>query len=412
MRLSTTTKWIGGAVLFSLGWIVLGACDCDETKEQNFPGFWVSCIDKKPTLMTYNDNNATVVTSDTAGNFSPSDYDCSHDANSPQYKGSEASAPFQTSSVSGPGGFAVARRDATARAATANPPEVYIPKLFRNLPYTPHVPAPATPPTCQANFPDVLSTDQPEAQVTRVSTCPFQIKAVIPVFTNPLQIAITPSGSTALVTSYGPLDGSGGAVSFINLSTNQVTQTVTMASQVTPNGIAITPDGTTAYLGNFRPQGQSILVMNLAAQAITATISNIVVYPSGLTLTPDGTQLWVGSPIGTETDVIDTLSNTVVMRFNIQDVTDIAFNSTGTMAYLTSSLDNPGQVFAINTSTYQIVDRYTVGNTPADIQMAYGDQFLVVNNNGDNTISIIDLVQNAVKTTNVGGTPSGIAFVQ
>jgi len=410
MMLTTTTKWIGGALLFSLGWIVLGACDCDESKEDQFPGFWVSCIGNKPTLMSYSGNSATIVTSDPQGGFAPGDYDCSHDQNSPQYKGSEDSAPFQTGTPSGPGG-AIARRDETARAATANPPEAYIPKLFRYLPYTPHIPA-LTAPACQANFPDVLSTNQPEAQVTRVSTCPFQMKAIIPVFTNPLQIAVTPDGSTALVTSYGSLDGSGGAVSFINLSTNQVTQTVTMPFQVTPNGLAISPDGATAYLGNFRPQGQSILVMNLATQAITSTISNIGIYPSGLTLTPDGTQLWVGSPIGPETDVIDTLSNTVVMRFNIQDVTDIAFNSTGTMAYLTSSLNNPGQVLAINTTTYQIVNRYTVGNTPADIKMAYGDQFLVVNNNGDNTISIIDLVQNAVKTTNVGGTPSGIAFVQ
>jgi len=44
--------------------------------------------------------------------------------------------------------------------------------------------------------------------------------------------------------------------------------------------------------------------------------------------------------------------------------------------------------------------------------MSYGDQFLVVNNSGDNTVSVIDLVKNIVTTTPVNGVPSGIAFVQ
>jgi YVTN family beta-propeller protein len=43
--------------------------------------------------------------------------------------------------------------------------------------------------------------------------------------------------------------------------------------------------------------------------------------------------------------------------------------------------------------------------------MAYGNQWLVVNNNADNSISVIDLLQNAVKTVQVGGTPSGIAWM-
>jgi DNA-binding beta-propeller fold protein YncE len=405
IHLTTTTKIIAAAVALSLGWIVLEACDCDETKEDQYPGFWVTCIDGKPSLMTYNGNDATVVTQDQAGSFDPTDWDCSRDMSSPQYKGSEDSPPFQVSTPSGPGG--------AARPRVAGSAHPYLPELVRDLPFTPAVP-PAATAACQSNFPDVLRTNHMEGTVTRWSTCPFKSKTTIPVFQNPLQVAVTPDGTQALVTSFGPLDGSGGAVTFINLSNNQVTNTVTsgLGFGITPNGLAISPDGTTAYIGNFNIPGQ-ILVMNIASQMITATIQNVVEYPSGLTLTPDGSQLWVASPLGTETDVIDTLSQTEIFRFaNIQQTTDIAFNSTGTMAYITSAATNPGQVFAVNTATFQVVNTYTVGNTPSDIKMSYGDRFLVVNNDNDVIISVIDLVENTVKSVQVGSNARGIAFLQ
>lgn len=404
IRLTTSTKLLAAGAALSLGWIVLSACDCDQTKEQDFPGFWVTCINNKPTLMTYNGNSASIVTSDPAGNFNPSDWDCNKDASSPQYKGSESAPPFEISSPSGPG------RAARPHAAAA---KTYfsIPQQLLSLPFTPFVPRPATP-ACQSGFADVIRTNHNSNTVSRFSTCPFAVKATIPVFQNPLQVAVTPDGSTAVVTSFGDLSGDGGAVTFINLSTNQVTSTMMLQQQgITPNGLAISPDGTTAYAGNFTSPGQ-IVVINIPTQTITATIQISVPYPSGMTLTPDGSQLWVASPLASETDVIDTLSQTTVYRLNIQSAVDVAFNSTGTTAYITSDSNTPGQVSAVDTSTYRVLNTYKVGNGPSDISMSYGNQFLVVNNYLDGSISIIDLKQGKVTTAQFGANPIGISFVQ
>jgi DNA-binding beta-propeller fold protein YncE len=405
IHLTTTTKIIAGAVALSLGWIVLEACDCDPANLFNYfnpdPEYWVTCVGNAPTLMEYSGDKPTVV-SDPPSNFTPSDWDCTHDQSSPHYKNSESPAPYPSKAPASTG-------SAWPRVTGTGYP--YAPVPVRDLPFTPAVP-PVTTPACQSNFPDVFRTNHNENSVTRISTCPFTVKTTIPVFQNPLQVAVTPDGSMALVTSFGSLDGSGGAVTFISLSSNRVTNAVKMPFGVTPNGLAISPDSSTAYIGNFTNPGQSILVMNIAAQMITATIQNVVAYPSGLTLTPDGSQLWVASPLGTETDVIDTLSQTEIFRLNIQASTDIAFNSTGTMAYITSDSTTPGQVIAVNTATFQIVNTYTVGVNPADISMSYGDRFLVVNNDTEGTISVIDLVENAVKTVQVGASPSGIAFLQ
>ena len=399
-RLTTTTKLVAAGVALSLGWIVLEACDCDETKEDQFPGFWVACIGNQPALMSYSGNNPTIVSTDSSPNFNTNQWDCTH-PNSPHYKNSQAST-FPIGTPSGPNGYA--RPHVAANSYAFNP------RQLLSLPFTPFVP-PGTL-NCQSSFPDIFHTNHIENTVVRVSTCPFAVKTTIPVFQRPLQVAITPDGSMAVVTSFGDLEGDGGAVTFINLANNQITNTLMMPIGVTPNGLAISPDSSTAYVGNFTNPGQSILVINIATQTVTATIQNVVAYPSGMTLSPDGSQLWVGSPLGTETDVIDTLSQTLAYRLNIQESVDVAFNSTGTMAYVTSDLNNPGQVFVVDTSTYQVLSTYTVGNGPSDISMSYGDQFLVVNNDYDGSVSIIDLKQDVVNTAQFGANPSGIAFVQ
>jgi len=399
LHLSRSTKLMSFGIVLSLGWFLFESCDCDETKEDQYPGFWVTCIDNKPTLMTYSGNSATVIASDAAGAFNPGDWDCSHDANSPSYKGSEDSPPFRTSTPSGPGGPGAIKGHATAFT-------VHLPEL-RDLPFIPDIPPSAAAPVCQSSFPDVFATNQLNAVVTRITTCPFAIKAVIPVVDAPLQVAITPDGSTALVTSFN------NAVSFIDLATNKVTYTLLTDSNINPHGLAISPDGKRAYVTSFNSSNAVVIVIDLTSptKSIIATIPTIT-FPQGATLTPDGSQLWITSPLATGVDVIDTLTNTHATALAINQSIDVAFNSTGTRAYVTSQSTNPGQVYAVNTGTYQIITTYTVGLGPTDIKMSYGNEFLIVNNNGESSISIIDLKQKAVKTAQVGANPTGISFMR
>jgi DNA-binding beta-propeller fold protein YncE len=231
------------------------------------------------------------------------------------------------------------------------------------------------------------------------------MKVAIPVVTRPLQVAVTPDGSTALVTSFD------NAVNFIDLATNKVTYTLMTDPSINPHGLAISPDGTHAYISSFNTNGV-IAVIDLGSRQITTTLPTIS-YAQGLTLTPDGSQVWVTSPYGASVDIFDTLTNTRVTGLNISQTSDVAFNSTGTRAYVTTSATIPGSVVVVDTSTYQTITSYTVGLDPVDIQMSYADQFLVVNNNGEGSISVIDLMKGAVVTTQLGGNslPSGIAFV-
>src|SRR5204863_2084666 len=166
------------------------------------------------------------------------------------------------------------------------------------------------PAACDASFPDVFQTIHTQSKVTRISTCPFRVVTTIPVVSRPLQVAVTPDGSMALVTSFD------NAVSFIDLSTNKVVFTLRTDQEVNPHGLAITPDGTRAYITSFNPFNPVVQVIDLTTRTVTGTFRTNMQYPQGATLTPDAAQLWITGPLDSVVEVYDTLSNTLAARVN------------------------------------------------------------------------------------------------
>jgi DNA-binding beta-propeller fold protein YncE len=400
-----STKLMACGIVLSLGWFVFAACDCDESKEDQYPGFWVACIGNQPALMSYSGNNPTILSTDSSPNFSPMQWDCSH-PNSPQMKNSQTPT-FPIGTPSGPSGYARTPHPSTSSATPGT--YAYLPQQLQFLPFLPDVPQPSTPPPCDSTFPDIFHVDHTLSQVTRIGTCPFKVEAVIQVPQLPLQVAITPDGTTAIVTSFT------GYVTFISVATNTVVYSLSVNNGINPQGIAISNDGTLAYVTSFNTSTPSVIVIDIQTHQVVANINLSMIYPSGETISPDGSQLWVTSTLSTGVDVIDLLTNTLVTTLNINLATDVAFNSVGSRAYVTSAASGPGngKVYVVNTQTYQTLSTYTVGSIPGDIHMSYADQFLTVINTGDGTVSVVDLIQNQVKTTTAapGTNILGLAWV-
>src|SRR5262249_53485745 len=149
------------------------------------------------------------------------------------------------------------------------------------------------------------------------------------------QIEITPDGTTALVTSYD------NAVSFIDLKTNKVTFVLKTPFNVNPSGIAIAPDGLHAYITSFNPDNPVVQQIDLTTREVTATIA-VTAYPQAAFLTPDGSQLYVTFPFSNAIYIIDTLTNTVALTLAVPAPFGIAFNSTGTLAYIASAAGDGG----------------------------------------------------------------------
>jgi YVTN family beta-propeller protein len=249
---------------------------------------------------------------------------------------------------------------------------------------------------------DALFVNHDNGTVTRVTACGGQMVANIVVGDRPLKIAATPDNKTALVTNYG------GGVTFIDLTTNTVTFTLP-----TPNmnlsGLAISPDGTQAWVTNYLDLNPVVAVIDLAQRKIVNTIT-VGQFPQSVYFTPDGLQAWVPAPFVNAIYIIDTTTQTVARVLTFTTAYGIAFNSTGTQAYVANNSNNIIQV--LDTATFQNVATYPVGAGPVDVSVSNDDEWLFVTNNDGGSLSIIDLPNGVTQTVQTGAYPRGLAQVQ
>ena len=290
------------------------------------------------------------------------------------------------------------------RAASATYPYIAHPVLA--LPFTVFVNQPLQP-ACDATSPDVFQVNYLASTLTRISTCPIQVKARIPVASAPLQVALTPDGSAAVVTSFS------NAVNFIDLKSNQVVYTLLTDGNTNPSGVAISPDGKFAYITSFNTQNGNVQVIDLTSRSIVASIP-VGAYPQSAFLTPDGSQLYVTLPLGNTVFIVDTLTRTVAGGVSVPSPFGIAFNSTGTRAFIASAGGNPnGTLQVVDTATLQVVASYPVGVSPVDVKITYGDRYVVVTNNGSDTVSVINTALGTVQTIKTASTrPQGLSIIR
>jgi DNA-binding beta-propeller fold protein YncE len=280
----------------------------------------------------------------------------------------------------------------------------YIPRTLLDLPFGPK-PFPAASVTaCDSTSPDILQVHHDNALVTRLTTCPFALKKTIKVASRPLQVAVTPDGQMALVTSFD------NAINFIDLNTNTVVFTLSVFFN--PHGIAITSDGKTAYVASFDNINPLIATIDVASRAVTRTVQTNA-YPQSVFLTPDDSQLYITFPFGNAMYIMDTMTGIIGNTFAIPNPRGVAFNSRGSKAFITSAVGgSPGSVLQFDTETFQIEQTYTVGAGPADISVLYDEVTVVVINNDGNSTSTINLKTGQVTTTPLKGPPSGLAILR
>jgi YVTN family beta-propeller protein len=226
-----------------------------------------------------------------------------------------------------------------------------------------------------------------EGTVTSLSLCPsLKVNKQITVRSHPLQLAVTPDGSTLLVTSYD------NAVNFIDTATDAVTFTLNTPG-LYPSGIAISPDGTRAYVTNYFTN-PSLLVIDIPNRKLLSTIPLATAFPRVVVLTPDGTQAWVNYYQGNTVTIVDTLTGLLSHTMNLGTSVSMgmAFNPTGTKAFIAG----PNNVIVVDTATLAILARVTTGNQPTDVVVTPDGRSVLVNSSTQAGLWRIDAIHNTL----------------
>jgi DNA-binding beta-propeller fold protein YncE len=312
--------------------------------------------------------------------------------------------PMDCTPGPGPSGSPVAGPGVLVRAAA---PGRTLKPAFRRVPFWPLYPAAAFPESGIACDPadnsSILAANYSLATVTRWTTCAGKQGTEIPVEPHPLQIANVPGSSLALVTSYD------NGVNYIDMSADTSVFMLRTPPDVNPSGIAISPDGTTAYVTSINAASPALISIDIPGRRITRTVT-LTAFPQSVFLSPDGTLAWVVHPAGDQIEIVDTLTGNVNRRLTVRSPAAVAFNSTGSKAYVTGG----DGLLVLETTTYSTVATVSslAGGGPVDVLVTPDDGLIAVANYQGKSISLIHPSSYAVSTISMGGSPRGLALVQ
>ena len=109
---------------------------------------------------------------------------------------------------------------------------------------------------------------------------------LLPSNSSPVGVALTPNGSTALVTNF-----SGGSVIVVNLLNGTVGSSIAVGPG--PVGIAVSPNGNDAYVANSEGDSVSQIILATDSAVTPATSLDAGYSPQQVAISPDGSTLWV-----------------------------------------------------------------------------------------------------------------------
>ena len=193
---------------------------------------------------------------------------------------------------------------------------------------------------------------------------------------------------------------------------------------IAPEHLAFSPDSRWYYQGN--PEGDSISVIDMQSLTKIKTIPGFA-EPLNVTFTADGSKAYIGNYGAHWIGVVDVRRHELLKKIQIKEVPGVAildpdkylgevhginiamFGPDG--RYLYAADGDLGFVGVIDSREDRVVKTIKVGKDPWRIYMSDDGKYGITPNNGDETISIIDLKANKVAATlEAGPNMTGVNF--
>ena len=195
--------------------------------------------------------------------------------------------------------------------------------------------------------------------ISIIDTASDTVTNILPI-SNSSALAVNPEGSQVYIAN-NHLN----TVTVLDTATDQIVNVIKVGSN--PQGIAFSPIDAKAYIANY--DNQTIDVIDTVQYRVIDTIS-VGTTPVAIAVNPNGKSIYVTA--SNALLVIDASSNQIVDRiFNPDDslqLSDIAINSTGTEAYLTSLDTN--QIVVVDLVNLTFKGFIDAGSRPFSIEVS------------------------------------------
>ena len=212
----------------------------------------------------------------------------------------------------------------------------------------------------------------------------------IKVGVDPENLAVTPDGSQVWVADTGPQTGlpSMGGISVISTATDTVTATLNLPT-TDPRNIAFSPSGATAYVTT----SLGVLVYNTANDRLVTLIGGLG-NPEGVTVSPNGT-VYVTNDAQNAVDVISPATNRVTRTIAVGQLPwQMALTSNGGTLYVANG--DSDSVSVINTATNAVTSTIAVSGDPVSVALTPDGSRLWVGGLTSGNVSVINTSDDAI----------------
>ena len=215
---------------------------------------------------------------------------------------------------------------------------------------------------------------------------------------DPTGLAVTPDGSQLWVADSGPqTDSRLAGISVISTSSNTVTATLPLPAA--PQQVAFSPSGTTAYVTT----ADGLWVFSTATDKAITIVRGLGDL-HGVVVSPDGSKVYVTSTDHNVVDVISTAGfNRVTSRIRVGDLPwGMALSANGGTLYVANPDSN--QISVISTAAGTVSSTLTLSGGPDVLALTSdGSQLWVTGITSANVTVISTSTGDVVGTTNLGG---------
>jgi YVTN family beta-propeller protein len=214
---------------------------------------------------------------------------------------------------------------------------------------------------------------------------------------DPQGLAVTPDGSQVWVADTGPQTGqpSLGGISVISTGTDTVTSTLSLPAD--PREIAFSPSGTTAYVTT----GDGLLVINTATLKVVAVIPGLG-SPEDVAVSPDGKMVYVTNTVQGLVDVISAATNRVTGTIKVGQLPwQLVISSDGKTIYVADG--DSDAISVISTASDRVTDTISDTGDPVSVALTPGGSQLWVGSLTSGIVTVFDTANDSlVGSFNVG----------
>jgi len=225
----------------------------------------------------------------------------------------------------------------------------------------------------------------------------FPPQTLINVGQDPENLAVTPDGSQVWVADTGPQTGlpSLGGISVISTATNTVTSKLKLPTD--PRNIAFSPSGATAYVTT----SEGVYVINTAKVKVVTVIRGLG-DPEGVTVSPDGKTVYVTNTVRNVVDAIRAGTNRVRDAIRVGELPwQLALSSDGGTLYVADGDSNAISVIATASDT--VTDTISDPGDPVSLALTPDGSQLWVGGLTSGIVTVFDTASDSlVGSFNVG----------